>query len=124
MEWHSYRVLPSGLFNTLDSGFCLEALQVSLPRFGKPIIFNIDQGSQFTNEVFLNLLRSGCIHISTDGQGRWCDNTMIERPWWSLKCECTLLLAFQDPHEAWERIRTWTLSDNGKRPHWVLRSLM
>ena len=120
MDWHRRRVLAWRLSNTLDAGFCVDASQDELQRFGKPTIFNTDQGSQFTSEAFLNVLRSRRIQISMDGQGRWRDNVMIERLWRSLKYECVLLHAFQDPHEARQRIGTWFDFYNDERPHQAL----
>ena len=120
MDWHSRRVLAWRVSNTLDAGFCVDALQDALQHFGKPTIFNTDQGSQFTSEAFLNVLRNRRIQISMDGQGRWRDNVMIERLWRSLKYECVLLHAFQDPHEARQRIGTWFDFYNDERPHQAL----
>ena len=120
MDWHSHRVLAWRLSNTMDAGFCVEALQDAFNRFGKPDIFNTDQGSQFTSTEFLNVLQDRDIEISMDGQGCWRDNVMIERLWRSLKYECVLLHAFQDPHEARQRIGVWFDFYNDKRPHQAL----
>jgi putative transposase len=69
----------------MDAGFCVEALEDALARFGKPEIFNTDQGSQFTSNAFTGVLRAAEIKISMDGRGRWMDNVFIERLWRSVK---------------------------------------
>ena len=108
------------LSNTLDASFCVDALNEALNRLGTPTIFNIDQGSQFTSAAFLHVLRDRDIQISMDGQGCWLDNVVIERMWRSLKYECALLHAFQDPHEALKHIGAWFEFYNDKRPHQAL----
>ena len=120
MDWYSRRVLAWRLSNTMDTSFCVDALLEALHRFGTPTIFNTDQGSQFTSTAFLKVLRRRDIEISMDGQGCWRDNVMIERLWRSLKYECVLLHAFQNPHEARRRIGTWFHFYNYERPHQAL----
>lgn len=120
MDWHSRRVLAWRLSNTLDASFCVDALHEALNRFGRPDIFTTDQDSQFTSAAFLNVLRGRGIEISMDGQGCWRDNVRIERLWRSLKYACALLHAFQDPHEARQRIRAWFDFYNDERPHQAL----
>src|SRR3546814_4736138 len=73
------------------AGFCVAALEEALARFGKPEIFNTDQGSQFTSFAFTTVLREADVRISMDGRGRWMDNVFIERLWRSLKYECAYL---------------------------------
>ena len=75
MDWHSRRVLSWRLSNTLDTGFCVEALQEAIERYGVPEIFNTDQGSQFTSAEFTDVLKAHRIQISMDGKGRWIDNS-------------------------------------------------
>lgn len=75
------------LSDTLDSRFCVEALEEALARFGTPEIFNTDQGSQFTSVAFTEVLIDAGVRISMDGRGRWMDNVFIERLWRSLKHE-------------------------------------
>ena len=65
----------------MDAGFCVEALQDAMARYGKPEIFNTDQGSQFTSHAFTSVLRAAEVRISMDGRGRWMDNVFIERLW-------------------------------------------
>lgn len=99
MDWASRKVLAWRLSNTMDAGFCVEALEEALACFGKPEIFNTDQGSQFTSNAFTGVLRATEIKISMDGRGRWMDNVFIERLWSSLKYECVYLHAFETGSE-------------------------
>lgn len=117
MDWHSRRVLSWRLSNTMDPGFCVEALQEALKRYGAPDIFNTDQGSQFTSADFTNVLRSKGIKISMDGKGRWVDNVFIERLWRSLKYEEVYLHAYDSPDEARDGIGRYLDFYNTKRPH-------
>jgi putative transposase len=100
MDWHSRRVLAWRLSNTLDSRFCVEALDEAMARFGKPEIFNTDQGTQFTAEAFTSVLRAADVRISMDGKGRCLDNVFVERLWRSLKYEEVYLHAYRDLFEA------------------------
>ena len=79
------------LSNTLTAGFCVEALSEALARFGKPGIFNTDQGAQFTSDEFIQMLRDHGIEISMDGRGRCHDNIFVERLWWTVKHEWVYL---------------------------------
>ena len=78
MDWATRKVLAWRLSNTMDAEFCVEALKEALARFGKPEIFNTDQGSQFTSSDFTGVLRDAEVEISMDGRGRWMDNVFIE----------------------------------------------
>ena len=71
----------------MDTSFCKEALEEALLRFGKPEVFNTDQGSQFSSDAFTGVLSDHGIKISMDGKGRWMDNVFIERLWRSVKYE-------------------------------------
>lgn len=102
---------------TLDSNFCVEALEEALARFGKPEIFNTDQGSQFTSFAFTNVLKGAGIKISMDGKGRCLDNVFIERFWRSLKYECVYLKAFDSGLVARQEIGQWIREYNWQRPH-------
>ena len=73
------RVLSWRLSNTMDVEFCIGALEEALARFGRPTIFNSDQGSQFTSPRFTEVLTEAGVHISIDGRGQWMDNVFIER---------------------------------------------
>ena len=117
MDWFSRKVLSWRLSNSMDAGFCVEALKEALARYGPPEIFNSDQGSQFTSTDFTDVLHDAKVKISMDGRGRWIDNRMIERFWRSLKYECVYLNAFETGSEAREGIGAWITYYNGKRPH-------
>jgi putative transposase len=100
MDWYSRHVLSWRLSNTLESSFCVDALEAALSRYGKPEIFNTDQGSQFTAEAFTSVLREREIQISMDGKGRCIDNVFVERLWRSLKYEEVYLKAYENAREA------------------------
>src|SRR5258708_30047943 len=100
IDWFSRRVLAWSLSITMDTSFCLEALEEALAKYGKPEIFNTDQGSQFTSEAFTGRLKAAGITISMDGKGRWCDNVFVERFWKSIKYEHVYLHAYQSVQEA------------------------
>jgi putative transposase len=117
MDWHSRKVLSWRLSNSMDSSFCVEALKEAMSKYGKPEIFNTDQGSQFTSFEFTNTLKEAGIKISMDGRGRWMDNVFIERLWRSLKYECVYLNDFNSGSEAREGIGKWIKRYNYKRPH-------
>jgi putative transposase len=119
MDWFSRKVLAWRLSNTMDADFCVAALEEAIARFGKPEIFNTDQGSQFTSFAFTNTLREANIRISIDGRGRWMDNVFIERLWRSLKYECVFLNAFETGSEARTGIGCWIGYYNADRPHSV-----
>ncbi len=87
MDWASRRVLSWRLSTTLDASFCIEALEEALERYDAPMIFNTDQGSQFTSEGFTSVLLDHGVQVSVDGRGRWMDNVFIERLWRSVKHE-------------------------------------
>jgi len=106
MDWFSRFVLSWELSNTMESSFCLAALDRAF-RFGQPEIWNSDQGSQFTSFAFTNILKDADIRISMDGRGRWMDNVFIERLWRSLKYECVFLNAFETGTEARTGIGSW-----------------
>lgn len=117
MDWHSRKVLSWRLSNTLDTDFCIVALEEALSKYGKPAIFNTDQGCQFTGLQFTQTLKDAGVRISMDSKGRWMDNIMIERLWRSLKYECIYLHAFETGSETREGIRKWIRRYNEERPH-------
>ena len=121
MDWATRKVLAWRLSNTMDAGFCIEALEEAMARFGRPEIFNTDQGSQFTSADFTDKLKAAGIRISMDGRGRWIDNRFIERLWRSLKYECVYLHAFETGSEARREIGSWISYYNAERPHSSLR---
>lgn len=117
MDWHSRKVLSWRLSNTMEAGFCLEALKEALTTHSPPEIFNSDQGSQFTSTDFTDVLKDAKVKISMDGRGRWIDNRMIERLWRSLKYECVYLHAFETGSETRKGIRDRINYYNETRPH-------
>lgn len=117
MDWHSRRVLSWRLSNTLDADFCVAALTQAIEQYGRPAIFNTDQGSQFTSTAWIDELKANGIRISMDGKGRWMDNVFIERLWRSLKYECVYLHAFDNMKHAKEMIGSWMDYYNLERPH-------
>lgn len=123
MDWHSRKVLSWRLSNTMDVDFCVSALEEALAKYGKPDIFNTDQGSQFTSFAFTNVLRENGIRISMDGRGRWLDNVFIERLWRSLKYENVYLHAYETGSEARAGIGKWIDFYNRQRPHSSLGGL-
>ena len=122
MDWASRAVLSWRLSNTLDGSFCVSALEEALARFGKPDIFNTDQGSQFTSAAFTGTLAATGVRISMDGRGRWMDNVFIERLWRSLKYEDIYLKGYSDGHEAKAGIARWIEFYNFQRPHQALEN--
>jgi len=117
VDWFSRRVLAWRLSITMDTSFCIEALDEALQQHGKPEIFNTDQGSQFTSEAFTGRLRTEGIQISMDGKGRWCDNVFVERLWRSLKYEHVYLHAYESVSEARSKIGRYLEFYNSSRPH-------
>lgn len=117
MDWASRRVLSWRLSNTLDTSFCLEAFEEAIRKFGRPDIFNTDQGSQFTSDAFTGMLLSQGIRISMDGKGRWRDNVFVERLWRSLKYEEVYLKAYGSMAEARREIGAYFEFYNHRRRH-------
>jgi putative transposase len=120
MDWSTRKVLSWRVSNTMDADFCIEALEEALARFGRPEIFNTDQGSQFTSPRFTGVLRDAGVRISMDGRGRWMDNVFIERLWRSLKYECIYLHAFETGLELRAGLADWISYYNARRPHSTL----
>ena len=122
IDWFSRRVLSWKLSITMDASFCLEALDEALKKYGKPEIFNTDQGSQFTSIDFTGRLKKEGIAISMDGKGRWCDNVFVERFWRSIKYEEIYLHAYDSVSEARSRIGQYIQFFNSRRPHSSLQA--
>jgi putative transposase len=120
MDWATRHVLAWRLSNTMDAGFCVEALEDAMARYGRPEIFNTDQGSQFTSLDFTGVLKDAGVAISMDGRGRCLDNVFIERLWRSLKYEAVYLHELADGFAAERVIRDWIDFYNGSRPHSAL----
>jgi len=118
VDWFSRKVLAWRVSITLDTAFCLEAVEEALARYGKPEMFNTDQGSQFTSFAFTDLLNKHDITISMDGKGAWRDNVFVERLWRTIKYEEVYLRAYNTVPEA--RLSLGRYIDgfyNAKRPH-------
>ncbi len=120
LDWHSRRVLAWRLSNTLETDFCLEALDEALRRFGKPEIFNTDQEVQFTCDAFTRVLKDHDIDISMDGKGRWVDNVLVERLWRSVKYEDVYLRAYETPRQLREGLTRYFNFYNTERRHSAL----
>ena len=120
VDWYSRRVLSWRLSTTLDSDFCVDALEEAINKYGSPEIFNTDQGCQFTSEDFTSVLKRHHIKISMDGKGRWVDNVIVERLWRSLKYEEVYLKAYDSPVEARVEIGKYFEFYNTKRRHQAL----
>jgi putative transposase len=123
MDWHSRKILSWKVSNTLESDFCIEALEQALLQYGKPEIFNTDQGSQFTSRGFVGLLESHGIKVSMDGRGRVQDNIFIERLWWTIKHHYLYLHAFDNGTELRRGLHEWVDFYNQERPHQALDNL-
>jgi len=117
IDWHSRKVLSWRLSNTLDASFCVDALEEAIDTYGKPEIFNTDQGSQFTGIDFIGVLKRENIHISMDGKGRWMDNVFIERLWRTVKYEEVYLRAYEDIGTARASLRRYFEFYNTERRH-------
>jgi len=116
IDWYSRYVLSWRLSNTMDAGFCVEALEEALKK-SKPDIFNTDQGAQFTSEAFAGLLEQHGVKVSMDGKGSYNDNLFIERLWRTVKYEEVYLKAYQDGREARIGLGNYFRFYNTERPH-------
>jgi putative transposase len=117
IDWYSRKVLSWCLSNTLETRFCIDALEESLRTHGRPEIFNTDQGAQFTSKEFTNVLTHHGIMISMDSKGRWMDNVMVERLWRSLKYECVYLQEWGSSYELKHGLAQYIDFYNHLRPH-------
>jgi len=120
IDLFSRKVLSWRISNTLDAGFCVDALKEALLK-GRPEIFNTDQGSQFTSREFTGILEAAGIRISMDGRGRAFDNIFVERLWRSVKYEEVYLKDYADPVEARGELRRYFRFYNEERPHQALQ---
>ncbi len=120
MDWFSRCVLSWRVSNTMKTDFCIAALAEAIERFGRPEIFNTDQGSQFTSPRFVSVLQEVGVQVSMDGRGRWMDNVFIGRLWRSLKYECVYLHAFETASELRAGLKAWVGLYNERRPHSAL----
>ena len=117
VDWFSRRVLAWRLSITLEVEFCLDAVEDALARYGRPEIFNTDQGSQFTSAAFTGLLLDNTIAISMDGRGSWRDNVFVERLWRSVKYEEVYLRAYDSVGDARASLGRYLDFYNRTRPH-------
>ena len=118
IDWFSRKILAWRLSITLETEFCIEAVEQALARHGRPEIFNTDQGSQFTSVDFTGLLLENEIKISMDGKGAWRDNVFVERLWRTIKYEEIYLRAYDSVPEARASIGRYIDGFyNTRRPH-------
>ena len=122
MDWYSRKVLSWRLSNSLDSSFCVDALEEAIHRYGRPEIFNSDQGSQFTSTAFTETLLDKDIRISMDGKGAWRDNVFVERLWRSVKYEEVYLKAYESMTDAKQSLKIYFEFYNQQRKHQTLKS--
>lgn len=122
MDWYSRKILSWRLSNSLDVSFCIDALEEALHRYGRPEIFNSDQGSQYTSEAFTGVLKDNGIRISMDGKGAWRDNVFVERLWRSVKYEEVYLNAYDSMTHAKKRLARWVDFYNQERKHQTLKT--
>jgi putative transposase len=120
LDWASRRVVAWRLSNTLTTDFCLDTVREAITQYGRPEIFNTDQGCQFTSLEFTNLLKDQGIQISMDGRGCWRDNVFVERLWRSLKYEEVYLHAYETVHDAHQGVARYVAFYNQIRPHRAL----
>lgn len=116
IDWYSRFVLSWKLSNSLETTFCMEALEEAF-EYGKPQIFNTDQGSQFTSLDFTSRLKEKTIKISMDGKGRAIDNVFVERLWWSVKYEDVYLKAYENGLDLYHGLDEYFVHYNTYRPH-------
>jgi len=117
LDWYSRRVLSWRLSNTLTTDFCVEAVEEAVHLYGRPDIFNTDQGSQFTSTDFTGLLEANGIRISMDGKGCWRDNVLVERLWRTIKYEHVYLHAYGSMDDAKTHLKEYLEFYNSVRPH-------
>ena len=120
IDWHSKYVLSWKLSNSMDAGFCIEALEEALNNHGNPEIFNSDQGSQFTSDNFVETLISRNIQVSMDGRGRCHDNIFVERLWRSVKYENVYPKGYETIEEARSGLHEYFEMYNNRRLHQAL----
>lgn len=117
LDWYSRRVLSWRVSTTMDTSFCIEALEEAIEQYGCPEIFNTDQGSQFTSAEFTQVLKKNDIRISMDGKGRWVDNVFVEQLWRSVKHEEVYFRAYDTVAEAKQSLGKYLDFYNTERRH-------
>jgi putative transposase len=121
IDWYSRYILAWRLSNTLTVDFCIEAVEEAFTKFGTPEIFNTDQGSQYTANAFIDLLKTNQVKISMDGKGRALDNIFIERFWRTIKREHIYLFAYENGAELYKGLSRYFDYYNNKRKHQSLK---
>jgi len=117
LDWYSRRVLAHRVSISMDTSFCLDALEEAIDKHGTPEIVNTDQGSQFTSQAFTGYLKDNEIEISMDGKGSWRDNVFVERLWRTVKYEHVYLHAYDSTSEAKTKLSQYFDFYNQRRPH-------
>ena len=117
VDWASRRVLSHRVSISMETAFCVEALEEAFAKYGKPEIFNTDQGSQFSSDDFTGALKARGLAISMDGKGAWRDNVFVERLWRSIKYEEVYLHAYDSVGQAKAGLARYIDFYNSKRPH-------
>ena len=117
LDWATRKVLAHRVSINMSTDCCLEALEEAIVKYGRPEIFNTDQGSQFTSVDFTQVLKDHGIQISMDGKGRWADNVFVERLWKSVKYEHVYLHAYDSVSEARQQLAGYFEFYNTRRPH-------
>src|SRR5690606_35496519 len=120
IDWYSRKVLSWRLSNTMDATFCVDALEEALRLYGKPEIFNSDQGAQFTSKAFTDVLKDAGVQISMDGRGRAFDNIFVERLWRTVKYEDVYLRGYASLGELTVGLSDYFQFYNAERPHQAL----
>lgn len=121
MDWYSRKVLSWRISNSMDASFCVDCLEEALRNYGKPEIFNSDQGSQFTSADFTGVLQREEITISMDGRGRAFDNIFVERLWRNVKYEDVYLKGYATVSELLLGLSDYFVLYNSQRPHQALQ---
>ena len=123
MDWYSRKVLAWRVSTTMDTSFCIDALEEAIESYGRPEIFNTDQGAQFTSEEFTTVLKTHQVQISMDGKGRWVDNVFVERLWRSVKYEEVYLRAYDNVADAKRCLNNYFEFYNTERRHQALNKM-
>jgi len=123
MDWYSRKVLAWRVSTTMDTSFCIDALEEAIESYGRPEIFNTDQGAQFTSEEFTTVLKTHQVQISMDGKGRWVDNVFVERLWRSVKYEEVYLRAYDNVADAKRCLNNYFEFYNAERRHQALNKM-
>jgi putative transposase len=117
VDLYSRKVLTWSVSNTMEAEWCAEVLKEAIEQFGKPEIFNTDQGSQFTSNIFTQVLKDNQVQISMDGKGRAIDNIFVERIWKSVKYEDIYLKSYQNGTELQKGLEKYFDFYNQERFH-------